>query len=498
MVGSHRVSFHFTVAIMAEDEVRAWFEHKRAFILIVVGEIFQKERNMGNKMKKEHVSVNIECLVPNPENAKLHRDDLIEKSIDEVGFIDDIVIDENNMVLSGHGRDEVGFIDDIVIDENNMVLSGHGRLDALKKKGFKEVDCIKVLGLSEEQKKKYILLANKSVEAGGWDFEVLKKNHDWDLLQYAGFESEELEAVFGIEVNEDDFKAPEQDEKEPDVISKRGDIYQLGRHRVMCGDSTVYADYEKLMDGKKGRLVFTDPPYNVGYESRSQRTHRALKKAGGKQTINSYSEGKYQHIKNFEDDKSEDDCLKFYSDVLQNLYVVTEDDACIYWWFASVNHHINRQAFLNAGWRIHQNIIWVKEAPLLSRLDYMGIHEPCLYGWKQGKKHYSHRMIRNIREVWNLNFDDFVELMDVWYERRDNTAEYMHPTQKPVRLSERALKLSSEKGDVVLDVFGGSGSTLIGCEQVDRICYMMELDPFYVDVIVRRWEEFTGQKAKLI
>jgi DNA modification methylase len=410
-------------------------------------------------VKKEHLQMGLEKLVKNPENAKLHRDDLIEKSIQEVGYIDDIVV-----------------------DEANMVMSGHGRLNALEKLGHKKVDVIKVSGLTKEQKEKYILLANKSVEAGGWDFESLKKK-DWDLLQYAGFESEELEAVFGIEVDEDDFKPPETGESAPVVTAKRGDVYQLDRHKLMCGDSTCLSDMEKLMDGKKARLIFTDPPYNVDYKSRAN---------------NSYDEGKYGHIKNFDDNKTEKDCLQFYTDVLKNLYTVTTDDACIYWWYAQINIHINRQAFIDAGWRIHQDVIWVKESPVLTRRDYMGLYEPCLYGWKSGKKHYSHRLIRNIRDIWNLNFEDFVSLMDVWYEKRDNINEYVHPTQKPVRLSERALKLSSQKGDIVMDVFGGSGSTLMGCEQVDRICYMCELDPFYVDVIVRRYEEFTGKKGKLI
>lgn len=408
--------------------------------------------------RKEHLRLELKKLVRNPDNAKLHRMDLIEKSIAEVGFIDDIVV-----------------------DENNIVLSGHGRLEALEKLGHEQVDVIRVSGLSQEQKDKYVLLANKSVEAGGWDFEALKKN-DWNLLQYAGFESEELEAVFGIEVDEDDFETPAREET-VEVRAKPGDIYQLGAHRLMCGDATVAADFERLMAGRQARLVFTDPPYNVNYKSKAKC---------------SYSEGKYRHLKSFEDDKSEGDCLAFYTEVLENLHAVTTDDACIYWWYASVNHHLNRQAFIEAGWRYHQDIIWVKESPVLTRRDYMGIYEPCLYGWKKGQKHYSHRMIRNIRDVWGLDQDDFVSLMDVWYEKRDNTQEYVHPTQKPVRLSERALKLSSEKGDIVLDVFGGSGSTLIGCHQVDRVCYMMELDPFYVDVILRRYEEFTGEKEKLL
>jgi len=411
-------------------------------------------------IKKEHLKLRIDELKENPVNAKLHRDDLIEKSIKEVGFIDDIVV-----------------------DENNLILSGHGRLHALRKQGYKDVDVIKVFGLSKEQKDKYILLANKSVEAGGWDFDVLKQNNDWTLLQYAGFESEELEAIFGIEIDEDDFDTAKAEEETTEVVSKPGDIYQLGPHRVMCGDSRKESDYQLLMDGKKARLVFTDPPYNVDYSSASD---------------NSYATGKFKHEKVFDDNLKDDDCLQFYTAVLKHLYNVTTEDACIYWWYANMNYHLNRQSFIDSGWRIHQSIIWVKNSPTLSRRDFMGCYEPCMYGWKQGNKHYNHKIIRNIRDIWNLDFEDFGSLLDCWYEQRDNTNEYLHPTQKPVRLSERALKLSSEKGDIVMDVFGGSGSTLIGCEQVDRVCYTMELDPFYVDIIVRRWEEYTGKKGVLI
>lgn len=411
-------------------------------------------------IKKEHLKLGISILKENPVNPKLHRDDLIEKSIKEVGFIDDIVV-----------------------DEDNMILSGHGRLHALQKQGYTDVDVIKVSGLSKEQKDKYVLLANKSVEAGGWDFDVLKQNNDWTLLQYAGFESEELEAIFGIELDEDAFDTEKAAEETREVITKPGDVYQLGPHRVMCGDSRKESDYRVLTDGRKARLIFTDPPYNVDYSSASD---------------NSYATGKFKHEKVFDDNLKDDDCLKFYSDVLKNLYKFTTDDACIYWWYANMNYHLNRQAFVDAGWRIHQSIIWVKNSPTLSRRDFMGCYEPCMYGWKEGKKHYNHKIIRNIRDIWNLDFDDFGSLLDCWYEQRDNVNEYLHPTQKPVRLSERALKLSSEKNDIVLDVFGGSGSTLIGCEQIDRVCYTMELDPFYVDIIVRRWEEFTGKKGVLL
>lgn len=373
--------------------------------------------------------------------------------------------------------------DPLIINLDNTVIGGNMRYQQLVEKfGLEHVVDVRVPNrkLNERQVRELNLRLNKNT--GEWDFDVLKKN-DWNFLKDIGFESEELEAAFGLEVNEDDFDAAKEAAKIVEPISAYGDVYQLGEHRVMCGDARKEEDFTKLMGREIGNLVFTDPPYNVDYQS-----------AGG----NSYAEGKFKHKKVFDDNLSDDDCVKFYSAVLKNLYKFTANNACIYWWFAYVNYGLNFQSFLNSGWRHSQNLVWIKNGMTLRRTDYMGCYEPCMYGWKKGKKHYSHPMIRNLKDVLSLDFNDFTLLMDFWYEHRDATVTYLHPTQKPVRLSERSLKKSSKKGDIVLDVFGGSGSTLIGCEQLNRQCFMMELDPVYVDVIVKRWEEFAGKKGKLL
>ena len=239
------------------------------------------------------------------------------------------------------------------------------------------------------------------------------------------------------------------------------------------------------MGGNKGRLVFTDPPYNVDYKSPAGLTYSSKKYGGNGGKI-------------FNDNLSDKDCLEFYTDTLRNLHKHTTDDATIYWWFANKNNHINRAAFEEALWKLSQIIIWVKNSMVLARgQDYHRVYEPCMVGWKKKQVHYKDKNITNLQDVILLDKETFAEQLDVWYEKRDNTVNYVHPTQKPVRLSERALKRNSKSGDIVVDAFGGSGSTLIGCEQLGRKCYAMEIDPKYVEVIVKRWEQYSGKKAEL-
>jgi len=258
-----------------------------------------------------------------------------------------------------------------------------------------------------------------------------------------------------------------------------GDLYQLGEHRLLCGDSTIEDDVRKLMKGERAQLVFTDPPYNVNYRSAGGTTYNSEKFGGDGSAI-------------FNDDMTEEECLKFYSAALKNLYDATLDDAVLYWWFASKNQHLNYQAFLNAQWHFSQVTIWLKDHFILSRgQEFHRCYEPCMVGWKQGQKHYTNKAITALSDIFILDKIDFQEQLDVWYEHRDATNQYVHPTQKPVRLAERALRKSSRMGDLVLDLFGGSGSTMIGCIQMRRRCFLMELDPKFCDVIVTRYCNFT-------
>jgi DNA modification methylase len=324
---------------------------------------------------------------------------------------------------------------------------------------------------------------------GEWDFCILGKEFGFDFLKGVGFNDFELDKVFERVCKEDRDKVPfdaeEEYEKIEEAKTKRGDIYILGEHRLMCGNSTSREDFERLMEGKKGRLVFTDPPYNVNYKSPAGPTYSS-KKFGG-------SGGKI-----FNDNLSDKDCLAFYTNTLRNLHKHTSEDATIYWWFASKNQGVNEWALKAANWHISQQIIWLKNSIVLSRgQDYHRVYEPCLVGWKKKQNHYKDKNITKYQDVMMLDKETFAEQLDVWYEKRDNTGNYVHPTQKPVRLAERGLKRNSKSGDIAIDAFGGSGSTLIACEQLGRRCYCMELDPKYCDVIAKRWEMFTGRKAVL-
>jgi DNA modification methylase len=376
------------------------------------------------------------------------------------------------------------------INTDNTILAGHQRIAVLLALGRGgEVIDVRVPNrkLRKEEADEYMVRSNRNV--GEWDFEGLAKNFNFEFLKETGFNDFELDKIFERGCKEDGdedlFNAEEEYDKIGEPKTKRGDIYILGEHRVMCGSSRSREDFERLMDGKKGRLIFTDPPYNVDYKSPAGLTYSS-KKFGG-------TGGKI-----FNDNLSDKDCLAFYTETLRNLNKNTTDDATIYWWFANKNNHINRMAFEEAAWKMSQIIIWVKNSMVLARgQDYHRVYEPCMVGWKKKQVHYKDKNITNLQDVILLDKETFAEQLDVWYEKRDNTVNYVHPTQKPVRLAERALKRNSKSGDIVIDAFGGSGSTLIACEQLGRKCFCMELDPNYVEVIVKRWEEYSGKRAEL-
>ncbi|MCF7819890.1 MAG: ParB N-terminal domain-containing protein [Candidatus Pacebacteria bacterium] len=412
-------------------------------------------------MKKEQL-IKIEEIKPYEKNAKKHPVKQINKIAESIK--------------------EFGFNQPLVLDKKKMIIVGHGRYEAAQILNLKEIPCI-VVDLDEKQARAYRLADNKLNESD-WDMDLVieeLKLLDKEKIEITGFDTDLI-----IEIKEDDFDAGKEYEKIKEPKAKVGDIYQLGRHRLMCGDSASREDVEKLMDGNLGRMIFTDPPYNVNYKSPGGLDYSSTKFGG--------TGGKI-----FNDNKSDKDCVDFYTDILFNLYHFTTDDVTIYWWFANKNNHLNRFAFENAGWHMSQIIIWLKNSMVFSRgQDYHRQYEPCVVGWKKKKTHYKNKKINNLKDVFNLDFDDYNEMLDVWFEKRDVTQNYVHPTQKPLRLPERALKKNSEKNDIVIDLFGGSGSTLMACQQLDRVCYSMELDPKYVDVIIKRYENYTGQKAKKV
>ncbi|MFH0891326.1 MAG: site-specific DNA-methyltransferase [Candidatus Falkowbacteria bacterium] len=411
-------------------------------------------------MPKE-AEVKIEDIKPYPKNAKKHPAKQIRQIADSIR--------------------EFGFNQPLVLDKKKVIIVGHGRYEAAKMLKLKVVPCISV-NLPPKKARAYRLADNKLNESD-WDMDLVieeLKELDADILELTGFDQDLI-----AEIEEDEFDAETEYQKIKNPKAKLGDIYELGEHRLMCGDSAKPEDVEKLMGGKKGRMIFTDPPYNVDYRSPGGLDYSSTKYGG--------SGGKI-----FNDKKTDEECLQFYTEILKNLNDYTTDDATIYWWFANKNNWINRQAFEGAGWHMSQIIIWLKNSMVFSRgQDYHRQYEPCMVGWKNKKSHYKNKKINNLKDVFHLDYEDFSELMDVWYEKRDVTQNYVHPTQKPLRLPERALKKNSQRGDIVIDLFGGSGSTLLACGQLERKCYSMELDPKYVDVIIKRWEEYTSSKSRL-
>lgn len=350
---------------------------------------------------------------------------------------------------------EFGFKVPIVIDKNGIIVAGHTRYKAAKKMNLKEVPCVVADDLTEEQIKAYRLADNKVAEFSEWDFELLDMELEniceIDMLDF-GFDFKEE-----LETEEDDYNVEQALEEIYEPKTKIGDIYILGNHRLMCGDSTNIQDIKKLMNGNIADLVVTDPPYNVAYEGKT------------KETLT---------IKN--DNMESEEFNLFLTKAFQTIETSLKKGGAFYIWYAS-REHINFESALNkVGLEVRQQLIWVKNTMVLGRQDYHWRHEPCLYGWKGGGSHewYSDR-----KQTTVLEFDKPIKNSE-------------HPTMKPLDLIGYQISNSSKEDDIVLDTFGGSGSTLIACEQLNRQCYTMELDPRYVDVIIDRWEQYTGNKAR--
>ena len=387
---------------------------------------------------------------------------------------------------------EFGFNDPIAIDERNVIIEGHGQLYALQRLGIKVVDCIRLSHLSEEQKRAYILAHNKLTMNTGFDIEKLNlelesiMNLDMSLF---GFIQEEPEG----EVIEDNFEVEEPEEP----VSQYGEIYQLGKHRLMCGDSTKAEDVAVLMNGELADLVVTDPPYNVDYGSKAEACNKYGYQFNDRHIMNDYMP-EYQFI-------------EFLDHAFRNMSNSMKEGAAFYIWHASITIYEFETALRLNNLKSRQQLVWNKNSIVLGRQDYQWKHEPCLYGWKEGAAHYfiDDRTNTSVIEDQILKFrslkkEEMVKLLEDIYSDKISTTiinedkpnkSVEHPTMKPLQLLARHVKNSSKQEELVLDIFGGSGSTMMTCEQLNRRCFMMELDPKYVDVIIERWEKFTGEKA---
>ena len=348
---------------------------------------------------------------------------------------------------------EFGWTMPILIDETNEIIAGHGRLMAGKQLGIKEVPCIVAQGWSDEQKKAYCIADNKLTENSTWSKDFLKLNltnlydNEFDL-KLTGFSDDELSKLlpdFNIDeglTDEDDVPTPPE---EP--VTKLGDIWLCGEHRVMCGDSGDTEMLEKLMNKQKADMIFTDPPYGVDYDGIKNDDRKGLEEL---------LEKSFYHYQLFS--KSGSSIYCFHSDRCADIF-----------------HKVFRNYF-----HFSSMIIWEKNSLTLSQTDYQSIHEPCLYGWNKNGTH-----------TW---YGDRKET-SVWKVYKENLKG--HTTPKPIAFIDKALKNSSKSEDIVIDFFAGSGSTLIACQKNNRISIVMELDPKYCDVIVKRWQNYTGQEATL-
>ena len=390
--------------------------------------------------------VEIEKVIPNPRNPNKHSEKqiaLLSKIIAAQGWRAPITVSTRS-----------GFI-----------VRGHGRLLAARKLGLAEVPVDYQAYETEAAEWADLIADNRLSELSETDELLLK-----DLLQELGtseldleltaYTADEIDQMLGSakEVQEDDFDADKALSEIDEAKTKLGDIYILGKHRLLCGDSTDAAAVEKLMDGQKADIAVTDPPYNVGYTG------------GTKDALT------------IQNDKQEDsDFRQFLSAAFTNMAAAMKPGGVFYIWHADSEGYNFRAACKDAGWQVRQCLIWNKNQLVMGRQDYHWKHEPCLYGWKEGAAH-----------LWA---SDRKQTTILCFDRPQKNAE--HPTMKPVALLAYQIANNTKGEDIALDLFGGSGTTLVACEQLGRKCYMMELDPKYCDVIIKRWEELTGNKAKL-
>jgi DNA modification methylase len=387
--------------------------------------------------------VAVSTLIPYAKNSRTHDDAQVAQiaaSIKEFGFRNPILVD------------------------GVSVIAGHGRLLAAQKLKLDKVPTLDCSDMTPSQKKAYIIADNKIALNAGWDNAMLTielkdlEDEGFDLT-LTGFDDKELDALLNVIEGTDGLT---DEDAVPDVPeepkTKLGDIYILGNHRLMCGDSCSVTDMEKLVNNRQVDMWLTDPPYNVAYEGK---TKDAL-------TIQN-------------DSMSNDGFRQFLRDAYVTADTVMKAGAVFYIWHADSEGYNFRGAAYDAGWKVRQCLIWKKSTMVMGRQDYHWKHEPCLYGWKEGA---GHLWATDRKQTTILEFD-----------KPSRNGE--HPTMKPVALFEYQMLNNTKGGDIILDSFGGSGTTMLAAEKNGRIAYLMELDPKYCDVIVKRWEDFTGKKATL-
>ena len=408
---------------------------------------------MPTKNKLQIVYKNVDDLIPYARNAKIH--------------------DENNINLIAGSIKSFGFNNPVLLDGENGIIAGHGRVLASKKLGIKQIPTIELQGLSDAEKRAYIIADNRLTEKSEWDKEILSLELQ-DLnelgidLNIIGFNDEDLNNIIQEEtpeVVEDEFSEQVETPK-----SVKGDIWILGEHRLMCGDSTSENDVKALMQDDLADMIFTDPPYNVAIGDKNKVLNQF-------QPFNRITE----NIANDKFKTDEEISEKLWLPAFTNMYQSSKDECSIYVTMPQGGTHMMMMMMMHkARWNVKHELIWVKNSPTFSmgRLDYDYQHEPILYGWKKSHNFYGKGKYN--KSIWTIDKPKKCDL---------------HPTMKPIELLENALLNSSVKNNIVLDLFGGSGTTLIACEQLGRKARLMEIDEHYCDVILQRWQKLTNKEA---
>ena len=402
--------------------------------------------------KPQVTQVKIDQLIPYANNSRTHSDEQVAQVAASIK--------------------EFGFTNPVLIDVEKGIIAGHGRVLAARKLGMDEVPCIELAHLTKSQKRAYIIADNKLALNSGWDDEMLKLEFEQlesegFAVELTGFSADEIAALFPEEV-----EGLTDEDAVPEVpinpVTKLGDVWLLGKHRVMCGSSTVITDMEKLVNERQVDMWLTDPPYNVAYGADAAFKNKGDGGARIEKTI-------------LNDDMSDENFRQFLRDAFVTADTVMKLGAVFYIWHSDTEGFNFRGACQDAGWTVRQCLIWKKSSLVMGRQDYQWKHEPCLYGWKDGAGH-----------LWSA---DRKQTTILEFDKPSRNGE--HPTMKPVELFEYQMLNNTKGGDIVLDSFGGSGTTIIAAEKNGRVGYAMEPDPKYVDVIVKRWQEFTGKTAML-
>lgn len=420
----------------------------------------------GNNIRIEQVKVSE--LKPSVYNPRKWDDKIISdmtESINRFGLCDPLIV---------NGAKE----------RKNILIGGHLRLKVATNLGFKEVPVVYLNIPDIEKEKELNLRLNKNL--GNWDEELLKL-FDTSMLLDIGFTPDDLNFHFDdvLSITDDDFNVKEELEKITTPITQPGDLFQLGDHRLLCGDSLNPDDVKKLMGSEKAHMIYCDPPYNIGLDYR--------KGIGTK--------GKYTQEKLVNDNKKFSEYEMFLEKSLQNALSVSGNDVHVFYWCDEKYVWLVQKLYDQNGVTNRRICFWIKNNfDPTPQVAFNKVIEPCVYGTKGSPK--LNPNLQNISEILNTDvnsigaYDDIMSIVQMWLVKRDNTADYEHPTQKPITLNEKPIKRCSSPGDIILDLFGGSGSTLIAAEQLKRRSFVMEIDPTFCDLIIKRYEHFTGNHAK--